>query len=171
MAVTLRGPEYLISPLLPNGQANPFFGLVAYLPVRALDPEANIQVRVANGLATITGITDTRMLTWDVIESLVTAGVEILGLPVFIKIPEADAGDNVPSYLPNAVDGEATPFIWSNWHDSSHESYLIDGFLYVPGNAWGDELSGAVIKQLMDDEFVLMTLAERQEVAADEVQP
>lgn len=170
MAVTITGPHYLIKPTLPNGSANPLFGLAAYLAIRATGRDNNINVDVAGDVATITGITDVAAIDLTTLSALVAAGAEISGYPVFIKIAEADAGDDVPAYLPSSVDAEATPHTWETWHDGSHEPALIEGFLYVPGNAWGEELPGSIVAQLIAGGFDVLTLAERQAVV-NEVQP
>lgn len=164
MSVTITGPHYLIKPVLPNGAANPLFGLAAYLAIRATGRDNQINVDVVGDVATVEGITDVSAIELSTLEALVGEGAEVTGYPVWIAIPEADATDEVPAYLPNRLDENDVARTWATWHDASHEAATIDGVVYVPGNAFGEELAGSVIAQLIAGGFNVLTLDQRRAI-------
>lgn len=166
MAVTITGPHTIIKPLLPNGQANPLFGLAAYLAVRATGKDNDINVDVTGDVARVTGITDVGALDITTIGALVAAGAEVSGWPVWIALDDDGLAENVPDYVPNHADDQEAPRTWAEWHDASHEIKTIDGTHYVPGNAWGDELPGSVAVALAQGGFTLKTLDQMRAIVA-----
>ena len=89
-------------------------------------------------------------------------GVRVRDYPVWIKVPQANYQDNVPTYLPRATkpdpqnEEQEIPRVWEEWKDSTHEHHLIGTDYYIGGNsANGKDLDSDEIKSLLQDSYEL----------------
>jgi len=100
-------------------------------------------------------VTDAQDLDIPTYMAIVTAGLNVAGLPVWIKMSPATYTGDVPTGIPNRSydDGQGNTVTrkWSEWKDSTHEHMdAADGDKIVPGNSWGSELTGSEAKVLYD---------------------
>lgn len=168
MSVKITGPKYLIGPTLPNNQANPIFPLVTYLSIRAVGHDSKLNVDVAGDQASIEGIEDLSDLPVARVVALVAMGAEIHNYPAWIEVDDLDT--DVPTQVPNRLDGEGTVLKWSEWCDDSHAPTTVDGVGYVPTNGSdGVDLPGSVLAALTGAGYAIKTLAEMQALTVSEV--
>lgn len=170
MAVTIVGPEYLLLDEIPDGQGgsipNPMIADIEYLTRRAVGKNSQLEIDVENGVATVSGIEDTRAMPPAKVAGMIQLGCEVYGYSCFVKLTNAEMADGVPVYLENAyhVDPETgvqgALKTWDEWGGSYKRVLAEQEIAYVELNAGGTMAPGSVIAQLYAAGFTLMQTSE-----------
>lgn len=99
----------------------------------------------------------------DGIVSLVADGVEVYNYPIWLKMPNEKLTDPVIAGLPNYLNRK-----WENWHDEYHAiTDLQNGFSLIPGNGFGEDLTGDEIKIIYDQndaDINIVTYSQAKEI-------
>lgn len=74
---------------------------------------------------------------------------EVLEYPAYVVVPAANYDDNVPAYLPAAIDAEENQVTWRNWKLPNFEHMESEGSVYIATSAaTGLPLAGSILVQL-----------------------
>ncbi len=90
---------------------------------------------------------------WRAVNAILLAGGDVIGIPAWIVMDDDTYNNvNVPSYVPNYLDGRGNPQPWKDWPDEFHTPQQYGGLWYVGGNSSDAiELNGSVDIPLLQD--------------------
>ena len=164
--IYVTGPSSLLLPKLPNGDPNPLWDLLNYADIKG------IPVEDTGAQARLGPMSDYNVLTLSVMQGIVAMGGDVQGYEAWIYVPSLEAV--VPAELDDRpkedIDGNAInqdPLTWEDYCDAYHTPTVIDGKTYIPTDARGKRLRGAVLARLMTDGHVIKSLPEIQTLLAE----
>lgn len=151
---------------LPAGAANPLWNDMLQAVSRGLF------VKTDGEYAVLDDLTDFNELSIAKVVGICGAfptglAQEIYGYPAFVRIPAADIGNDVPSYLTGATtepeEGDPEPKTWETWANSLTE---VGDDVLIELNSSGVQEPGSVIAQLVADGFTVLSLPQAQAALA-----
>lgn len=162
----IRGNNATLQPTLQDGVTpNPLFNEIVYLKIRGYRFENK-----NNGFA-IKRIDDFKDFDIDRVVKFVENGAKVENYPAWVRLNETKyQTEDVPEFMPNRQDGEATVYKWEQWFNDNNTPTITqnqqgDNIYWVQTSASDNKyVDGDTIKALIDAGYTVKSQHQMQNI-------